>query len=195
MGEFVFLLGYFTFWSGGGKFSEVGDLFFFFGGDESLLFGENKAYMAEPSDQPAISDGTNKAKWNIWDRHCPETHLIRCSAGATLYKVSDIYHCLRQERTWHLQCGSDEPSWTWTQICVQARVLNQSLNKTTRSSAIQGWQRWQWCSSATQRWPSRGLGPFALKFEMKHWLSGKNAKQSNEKASTRSSCWSSLYFV
>ena len=59
----LFLLG--DFWSGGWTFSEEGDLFFFWG-DESPLFGENKAFMVKPSDQQAISDGTNKAQWNVF---------------------------------------------------------------------------------------------------------------------------------
>ena len=47
-----------SFWSGGGAFLEEGDSFFFFWWGGSPLFGENKAFMAEPSDQPAINDGT-----------------------------------------------------------------------------------------------------------------------------------------
>ena len=38
-----------------------------------------------------------------------------------------------------------------------------SLNWTARSSAIQGGQRCQWCSSPTQQWPSRSRRPFDLK--------------------------------
>ena len=44
------------------------------------------------------------------------------------------------------QCGPNEPSWTWTQIWVQACMPDYSLNWTARSSAIQGGQRCQWCS-------------------------------------------------
>ena len=42
----------------GGTFFELGDSFFFFtwGGGGSPLTGENKAFMAEPSDRPAIND-------------------------------------------------------------------------------------------------------------------------------------------
>ena len=36
-----------------------------------------------------------------------------------------------------VQCGPDEPSWTWTQIWDQVRIPNYSLNWTARSSAIQ----------------------------------------------------------
>ena len=43
-------------------------------------------------------------------------------------------------------CGPDEPSGTWTQIWVQACTPDFSLNWTTRSSAIQGGQRYQCCS-------------------------------------------------
>ena len=46
-----------------GVFLGEGDLFFyFFWGGGSPLFGENKAFMAEPSDRPAINDGTPKLK-------------------------------------------------------------------------------------------------------------------------------------
>ena len=45
-----------SFWLGGGAFLEEGDLFFFFWGG-SPLFGENKAFMAEPSDWPGINHG------------------------------------------------------------------------------------------------------------------------------------------
>ena len=40
-------------------------LFIFFlvgGGDESPLFGENKTFVAEPFDWPAIRDGTKRTK-------------------------------------------------------------------------------------------------------------------------------------
>ena len=66
-----------------------------------------------------------------------------------------------------MQCGPDEPSWTWTQIWVQAHMPDYSLNWTARSSAIQKWQRCQCC-----RWPSRSR---------EHWLSGTDARQSAEK--------------
>ena len=52
----------FSFWSGGGAFFGEGDLFFSFLGGGSPLFGENKAFMADPSDRPAINDGTPKLK-------------------------------------------------------------------------------------------------------------------------------------
>ena len=35
-------------------------------------------------------------------------------------------------------CGPDEPSWTWTQIWVQARMPDYSLNWIARCCAIQG---------------------------------------------------------
>ena len=37
-----------------------------------------------------------------------------------------------------VQCGPDEPNWTWTQIWVQGCMPDYSLNWTARSSAIQG---------------------------------------------------------
>ena len=49
--------GDFSFWSGRGAFFSQGDLFLFFTwGGESPLLGENNAFMAEPSDRPAIND-------------------------------------------------------------------------------------------------------------------------------------------
>ena len=57
-----FFCGDFSFWSGGGAFLGEGYLFSFFLGGGSPLFGENKAFMAEPSDRPAINDGTPKLK-------------------------------------------------------------------------------------------------------------------------------------
>ena len=62
-----------------------------------------------------------------------------------------------------VQCGSDEPSWNWTQIWVQTRMPDYSLNWTTGSSAIQGWWKCQWCSfSIWSRWS------FGLTFAMEH---------------------------
>ena len=80
-----------------------------------------------------------------------------------------------------IQCGPDEPSWTWTQIWVQPRMPDYSLNWKARSSAIQGWQRCQWCSPPTRRWPSRSRRPFGLKSAQEHWPSGTDARQSAEK--------------
>ena len=59
-GWIVFFCGDFSFWSGRGAFGGEGDLFFSFWWGGSPLFGENKAFMAEPSDRPAIDDGTPK---------------------------------------------------------------------------------------------------------------------------------------
>ena len=50
--------GDFSFWSDGGAFLGEGDLIFFFWGRGSPLLGENKAFIAEPSDRPAINNGT-----------------------------------------------------------------------------------------------------------------------------------------
>ena len=61
-----------------------------------------------------------------------------------------------------VQCGPDEPSWSWTQIWVQARTPAYSLNWTARSSAVQGGQRCQYCCLSTRRGPSRSWGPFGL---------------------------------
>ena len=56
-GEVDFLGGVFSFWSGGGAFWGVGDSFFFFTwGGGSPLVGEKRAFMAEPSARPAITD-------------------------------------------------------------------------------------------------------------------------------------------
>ena len=62
-----------------------------------------------------------------------------------------------------VQCRLDEPSWTWTQIWVQARMPDYSLNWTARSNAIHGGQRCQSCSSHTQKWPSQSRRPYGLK--------------------------------
>ena len=80
-----------------------------------------------------------------------------------------------------VQCGSDEPSLTWTQIWVQACMPDYSLNWTARSRAIQGWQKCQWCSLPTQRCPSQSGGPFDLKFAIEHWPSDTDTRQSTEK--------------
>ena len=80
-------------------------------------------------------------------------------------QIECICRCLSPDRTWHkvndpkvdlkwgfrgvegraragarnlLVCGPDEPSWSWTQIWVQARMPAHSLNWTARSSDIQG---------------------------------------------------------
>ena len=58
-GWVVFCLAIFLFLgSGGGAFFGVGDFFLFHlgGGGGSPLIGENKAFMTEPSDRPAIND-------------------------------------------------------------------------------------------------------------------------------------------
>ena len=81
-----------------------------------------------------------------------------------------------------VQCGPDEPSWTWTQIWVQAHMPDCSLNWTMGSSAIQGWRSCQCCSSPTRRWPSRIQGPFGLKSAMEHWQFGMDARQSAEQS-------------
>ena len=57
-----------------------------------------------------------------------------------------------------VQCGANETYWTWTQVWVQARMPEYSLNWTTGSSAIQGGQRRQW-----KLWISTCLHSF------KHW--------------------------
>ena len=61
-GKGSFLRGDSSFWSGGGAFFEKGDIFFSPEGGRSPLFGENKAFMAEPSDRPAINDGLGGRK-------------------------------------------------------------------------------------------------------------------------------------
>ena len=62
-----------------------------------------------------------------------------------------------------VQFGSDEPSSSWTQIWVQGRMPDYSLNWTARSSAIKGWQRCHWCSLPIRRWSSQSWRPFGLK--------------------------------
>ena len=80
-----------------------------------------------------------------------------------------------------VQCRPNGPSWTWTQIWVQACMPDYSVNWTARSRAIQGWQRFQWCSSLTWRWPRRSHGPFGLKSAIEHWPSSMDPRQSTEK--------------
>ena len=53
--------------------------------------------------------------------------------------------------------GPDEPNM------VLARMPKYSLNWTARPGAMQGWQRCQYCSSLTWRWPRQSWGSFALK--------------------------------
>ena len=57
----VFLGGDFddTLSSGGGPFFWEGDFVFFFDVGGSPLVGGNRAFMAEPSDRPAINDGVD----------------------------------------------------------------------------------------------------------------------------------------
>ena len=56
-GEGNFLGGVFSFWSGGGAFFGLGDMFFFFTwGGGSPLVGEKRAFVAEPSARPAMND-------------------------------------------------------------------------------------------------------------------------------------------
>ena len=76
-----------------------------------------------------------------------------------------------------VQCGPDEPRWSWTQIWVQARTLDYSLNWTAKSSAIQGWRRCQYCSPPTRRWPNRNWGPFGPKSTMEQKPFGTNVRQ------------------
>ena len=94
-----------------------------------------------------------------------------------------VGHKSRLEPCWSstnlVQCGPDEPNWTWTQIWVQVSTLAYSLNWTARSSAIPWWQRCQWYSSPTQRGPSRSRRPFGLKSAMELWPSGTDAKQAS----------------
>ena len=74
-------------------------------------------------------------------------------------------------------CGPDEPRWTLNQTLVQGWMPDYCFYWTTRSSAIQRWQRWQWCSSSTRRWLSRSRGRFGLESGIEHWQSGTDARQ------------------
>ena len=86
-----------------------------------------------------------------------------------------------------VQCEPDEPSWTWTQIWVQARMPDHGLNWTALSSAIQGWQRCQLYWSLTWRRPSLSRRPFGLKSAMEHWPSSTNARQSADQSAKMTS--------
>ena len=90
---------------------------------------------------------------------------------------------VRAETRVHLvPCGSDEPSWTCTQIWFQARMPDYSLNWTERSIAIQGGPRCLLCSSSTRSWPCRGRRPFGHESTMENWPFGTDARQSAEQS-------------
>ena len=78
-----------------------------------------------------------------------------------------------------MQCGSDEPSWSWTQIWVQARMPDYSLNWIAKSSAM---QRCQCCSSPTRKRPSRSCGPFGLAWSIDHPAQTVRWKASHQRA-------------
>ena len=103
-----------------------------------------------------------------WHR-CQTDHWIASERST----ATDLYVCLclSPDRTWHkvndlkidysgdlVQCGPGEPSRKWTQMWVQLRLPDYSLNWKTRSKG----KRCQWCSSSTQKWPSRSRVPFIL---------------------------------
>ena len=72
-----------------------------------------------------------------------------------------------------VQCGPDEPSWSWTQIWVQAHMPDYCLNWTARSSAIQGGTKASMLQLTHQKVarPSWNRGPFSLKSAIEHWQS------------------------
>ena len=79
-----------------------------------------------------------------------------------------------------MQCRLDDPSWTWTQTCVQTRLPDYRLNWTARPSTIQGWQSCQWCSSPYRMWPNWNQEPFGLKSNFKNNARlGQNQQQNN----------------
>ena len=80
-------------------------------------------------------------------RHCLKSGQRKVGEGWTQAEAWALL-VIAGHRPHLVQCGPDEPSWTWTQTWVKARVHNNSLNWTARSSAIQGWQ---WCSWVTRR--------------------------------------------
>ena len=87
----------------------------------------------------------------------PEGRLnvgIRGGEGQTQAETRTLLVCAAHRPTFH--CGPNESSWV--QTCMPA----YSLNWIARSSVIQGGQRYQCCSSPTQRWPSRNQRPFNL---------------------------------
>ena len=65
-----------------------------------------------------------------------------------------------------MQCGPDKPSWTWTQIWIQTRMPDYSLNWTARMTKVP---------------VEAGGGAFGLKSAIEHWLSCMDARQSAEK--------------
>ena len=118
----------------------------------------------------------------------PLLYICRClSPDRTRHKVNDprvdysgdlgegtVGQKLRLEPCWsstHLeQCGPNEPSWSWTQIWVQARMPAYSLNWTARSSAIQGVECFSRGFLHTWRWPSWSQEPFGLKSLRKDYI-------------------------
>ena len=116
---------------------------------------------------------------DLTQSHWPEGQLkvgIKGSGSSDTSRGSSLAG-LCWSSTHLVQCGPDEPCWTWTQIWVQARMPDYSLNWTARSSAIQGWQRCQWCSLPTQGWPSRNWRLFSLESAIgSNISSGTNAK-------------------
>ena len=85
--------------------------------------------------------------------------LGRWRSGASR---GSIPACLCWSSTHLVKCGPEEPTRSWTQIWVQDRMPDYSLNWIARSSAIQEGQRFQCCNSPTRRWPSQSWRPFGL---------------------------------
>ena len=121
---------------------------------------------------PPIRQDLTQGQW-------PEGQLKVGILGRGMLGTSPAGLCWSS--TYLVQCGPDEPSWSWTQIWVQACIPAYSLNWTARSSAIEGEQRCQCCSSSTQRWPSWNQGPFSLESTIDFdTLSGMNARRPNQ---------------
>ena len=99
----------------------------------------------------------------------------------TLTNHTNICLCHPPDRTWHKVNDSkvDYSGDLWNAqalldfaghrstyynvglMSLAGHMPDCSLNWIGRSSAIQGWQRCQCCSSPTQRWPSQSRRPFS----------------------------------
>ena len=103
---------------------------------ESFDFYNGEVYLSLPPTRQDLTQGQRLEGRLLWGFR--GIGRLGTSRGSNLARL-----CWLSARL--LQCGPDEPSWTWTQICVQARMPDYSLNWTTRSSAILAGQ-WPLCT-------------------------------------------------
>ena len=155
--------------------------------------GINDAARQAEADQP--KPGAFRFQichWVLTARYGCQTVCFKASARST---VVDICLCLPSDRTWH---NVNDPKVNYSGDLGEGKVGHESrlepcwnmlvINWTTRFSAIQGWQMFQWCSL-----PIRSRGPFGL---VCHWaLTVRHRYQTvHWKASAQSRGWSSWNF-